>query len=148
MYIIYFLGLSFTCQLQANEQGRTVQSLPFICPECYQMHIWHPQTMFLDSSQCPEYSLEIQAQILAALCAIHNFIWTYEMDDTIMEPDNLDDSTPSDHDHAASAAAAAELNYPQQNRMKLLSKCGTITCTYMRWTQVRKISWEMKMKSF
>ena len=62
----------------------------------------------------PEYSLEIQAQIPAALCAIHNFIRTYETDDTITEPNYLDNGAPNNYDHAASAAAAAELNRPSE----------------------------------
>lgn len=62
----------------------------------------------------PEYSLKIQAQIPAALCAIHNFIWTYETDDMSTEPDYFDNHTPNNHDHAASAAAAAELDRPSE----------------------------------
>jgi hypothetical protein len=58
----------------------------------------------------PEYSLQIQAQIPAALCAIHNFIRTHDIDDAVTEPEFMDD-TPNDHNHNASAAAAAEADH-------------------------------------
>ena len=62
----------------------------------------------------PEYSLEIQAQIPAALCTIHNFICTHDVDENVVEPDLGDDEAQNDHDHdhIASAAAAAELDHP------------------------------------
>ena len=62
----------------------------------------------------PEYSLEIQARIPAALCTIHNFIRTHDVDENVVEPDLGDDEAQNDHDHdhIASAAAAAELNPP------------------------------------
>jgi len=62
----------------------------------------------------PEYSLEIQARIPAALCTIHNFICTHDVDENVVEPDLGDDEAQNDHDHdhIASAAAAAELDHP------------------------------------
>ena len=62
----------------------------------------------------PEYSLEIQARIPAALCTIHNFICTHDVDENVVEPDLGDDEAQNDHDHdhIASAAAAAELDCP------------------------------------
>jgi hypothetical protein len=62
----------------------------------------------------PEYSLEIQAQIPAALCTIHNFIRMHDIDENVVEPDLGDDEAQNDHDHdhIASAAAAAELDHP------------------------------------
>jgi hypothetical protein len=41
----------------------------------------------------PEYNLEIQAHIPAALCVIHNFIAKYDSSDA-----SLSENTPSDHD--------------------------------------------------
>ena len=63
----------------------------------------------------PEYSLNIQAQIPAALCAIHNFIHTHDADDIMPEMD-LDNGNPNDHDYVASAAAAAQLDHPSEIR--------------------------------
>src|ERR1700729_427961 len=62
----------------------------------------------------PEYNLEIQARIPAALCTIHNFIRTHDVDKNVVEPDLGDDEAQNDHDHdhIASAAAAAELDCP------------------------------------
>ena len=60
----------------------------------------------------PEYSLEVQARIPAALCAIHNFIRIHDpAEDTVLAADNdndYDDNTALDRDHEAFAAAAAE----------------------------------------
>jgi hypothetical protein len=66
----------------------------------------------------PEYSLEIQAWIPAALCTIHNFIRTHDVDENVVEPDLGDDEAQNDHDHdhIASAAAAAELDRPSARR--------------------------------
>ena len=58
----------------------------------------------------PEYSMEIQAQIPAALCAINNFIHTHDTDVSLTEPEFMD-YTPNDHDHNASVAAAAEADH-------------------------------------
>jgi hypothetical protein len=55
----------------------------------------------------PEYSMEIQARIPAALCAIHNFIRTHDNDESLTEPEFVD-YMPNDHDHNASVAAAVE----------------------------------------
>jgi hypothetical protein len=41
----------------------------------------------------PEYNLEIQARIPAALCVIHNFIAKYDSSDA-----SLSENTLSDHD--------------------------------------------------
>lgn len=55
----------------------------------------------------PEYNLEIQARIPAALCSIHNFIRTHgdqlDRDENLVEPDCINDC--GDHDHVAEAAA-------------------------------------------
>jgi hypothetical protein len=66
----------------------------------------------------PEYSLEIQGRIPAALCTIHNFIRTHDVDKTIVESDLGDDEAQNahDHNHVASAAAAAELDRPSARR--------------------------------
>jgi hypothetical protein len=67
----------------------------------------------------PEYSLHIQARIPAALCAMHNFITIHDPgEDNILTDDNdLDDTPPAlDHDHEASAAAAAEIDTPSTKR--------------------------------
>jgi hypothetical protein len=56
----------------------------------------------------PEYSLEIQVRLPAALCAIHNFIPTHDTDDRddiLTEPEFID-HTSDDHDNASIAAAA------------------------------------------
>ena len=63
----------------------------------------------------PEYSLEIQAQIPAALCAIHNFICTHDTNDTLTEPEFMD-YTNDNHDHDASMAAAAEADHSSERR--------------------------------
>ena len=62
---------------------------------------WHFQILLT----APKYSLEIQAWIPAALCAIHNFIHTHNTDDTLTEPEFMD-YTSNDHDNASIAAAA------------------------------------------
>ena len=41
---------------------------------------------------------------------------TYETDNTITEPNYFDNSTPNDHDHAASTATAAELDHPSEKQ--------------------------------
>jgi hypothetical protein len=63
----------------------------------------------------PEYSLEIQARIPAALCAIHNFMRTHDTDDSLTEPEFMD-HTLNDHDHDASAAVAAEADCSSERR--------------------------------
>ena len=60
-----------------------------------------------------EYNLDIQARILAALCALHNFICTHDTDDIIPEVNH--DNT-YDHDYATSSSVAAELNHPSEKR--------------------------------
>jgi hypothetical protein len=65
----------------------------------------------------PEYSLQIQARIPAALCAIHNFISIHDpAEDPILTVNDNDDRIPMDHDHEASAAAAAEIDIPSAKR--------------------------------
>jgi hypothetical protein len=70
----------------------------------------------------PEYSLQIQARIPAALCAIHNFIAIHDpADDTAIlaladEGDNDNIPLNRDHDHEASAAAAADIDTPSTRR--------------------------------
>jgi hypothetical protein len=72
----------------------------------------------------PEYSLQIQARIPAALCAIHNFIRIHDpAEDAIFTADDDDDNHGNppldqdlDHDHIANAAAAAEIDTPSLKR--------------------------------
>ena len=60
-----------------------------------------------------EYSIQIQARIPTALCAIHNFIRIHDpAKDEILTADDDNDNTPIDHDYEASAAAAAEIDTP------------------------------------
>jgi DDE superfamily endonuclease len=63
----------------------------------------------------PEYSLDIQARIPAALCAIHNFNRTHDAEDIVPEID-IDNGNPNDHDYVASAAAAVQLDHPSEIR--------------------------------
>lgn len=63
----------------------------------------------------PEYNLDIQARIPAALCALHNFIRTHDADDITPELD-VDHDNTYDHDHAASSSVAAELDHPSEKR--------------------------------
>jgi DDE superfamily endonuclease len=73
----------------------------------------------------PAYSLDIQARIPAALCAIHNFIRIHDpADEAIGTSDDDDDDdgdtgAPFDRDHIAAAAAAAELDGPSQRRDRI-----------------------------
>ena len=65
----------------------------------------------------PEYSLQIQARIPAALCAIHNFITIHNpADDMTLTVDDDDDNAPFDHDHEASTAASTEIDTPSMKR--------------------------------
>jgi hypothetical protein len=66
----------------------------------------------------PEYSLQIQARIPAALCAIHNFISVHDpAEDIILTVDDDDNNRPPlDHDHEAPAPAAAEIDTPSMKR--------------------------------
>jgi hypothetical protein len=76
----------------------------------------------------PEYSLDIQAQIPAALCAIHNIICTHDVDDIVPEID-LDRGNPDDHDHIASSAAAEELDHPSEIRDRIAQQMwGDYVC--------------------
>jgi DDE superfamily endonuclease len=67
----------------------------------------------------PEYSLEIQARIPAALCAVHNFIRTHNPNDELVESD-LHDTMPDDHDSSHGIAsvvpATTEVDYPSSRR--------------------------------
>jgi hypothetical protein len=71
----------------------------------------------------PEYSLQIQARIPAALCAIHNFISIHDpAEDTVDDIDDHNYDNPRlDHDHEASAAdaAAADDDEPSLNRDRI-----------------------------
>ena len=58
----------------------------------------------------PEYNLDIQARIPAALCAIHNFIGIHNPDEELIHAgddndENSDDNAPFDN-HGAQAAGA------------------------------------------
>jgi hypothetical protein len=66
----------------------------------------------------PEYSLQIQARIPAALCAIHNFIRLHDPaeNETLADNDDTENDTQVDHDHEASAAVAAEIDTPSTKR--------------------------------
>ena len=67
----------------------------------------------------PEYSLQVQARIPAALCAIHNFISIHDPDeDTILTVDD-NDNTPLDDDREPFAAAAAEIDTPSMKRDRI-----------------------------
>jgi hypothetical protein len=87
----------------------------------------------------PEYNLEIQARIPAALCTIHNFIRTHEADDPVTEPDRLDDNVPDDHDHNASAVAAVELDRPLPKRDEIAQQMWD---DYMRIRNERSLGRE------
>jgi len=68
----------------------------------------------------PEYSLQIQARIPAALCAIHNFICIHDpAEEVVLAGDDHDNGAPLDHDHVASAAAAAEVDRPSARRDRI-----------------------------
>ena len=64
----------------------------------------------------PEYNLQIQARIPAALCAIHNFISVHDPAEDPFPSDDDNDNAPLDHDHQASAAAATEIDEPSTIR--------------------------------
>lgn len=69
----------------------------------------------------PEYSLNIQARLPAALCAVHNFISAHEpLADIPLAGGDFgdlgDDGGPNDHDHIASAGAAAAADQPSARR--------------------------------
>jgi hypothetical protein len=65
----------------------------------------------------PEYSLQIQARIPAALCAVHNFISIHDpAEGTILTVDDDDDNDAAlDHGHEA-FAATAEIDTPLMRR--------------------------------
>jgi len=86
----------------------------------------------------PEYSLEIQARIPAALCAIHNFIRTYETDEDLTAT-NSDDYIPNDHDRVASVAVAADLDVPSAKRDLIAQQMWD---DYIRICDERGLSWE------
>ena len=68
----------------------------------------------------PEYSLQIQARIPAALCAIHNFICIHDpAEGVVLAGDDHDNGAPLDNDHVASAAAAAEVDRPSARRDRI-----------------------------
>ena len=63
--------------------------------------------------------MEIQARIPAALCAIHNFIHIHDTADNIILTDDDHDGNLFDHDHVASASAAAEIDEPSARRDRI-----------------------------
>lgn len=75
----------------------------------------------------PEYNLDIQAQIPAAACAIHNFIRHHDPDDSDISfemDDNADGDGDGDRDEhpgptAVQATAAAELREATANRDRI-----------------------------
>ena len=101
------------------------------------MHFRCIETSFQNPPSCSQYSLEIQAQIPAALCAIHNFICTYETDDDVTAT-NLDDY-PNDHDHIASVAVAADLDVPSVKWDLIVQKMWD---DYACICDERGLSWE------
>ena len=64
----------------------------------------------------PKYSLEIQARIPAALCAIHNFICVHDSTDSVDDEDNNDGTALNDD---AAEAAPAEPNEPSARRDRI-----------------------------
>jgi hypothetical protein len=66
--------------------------------------------------------MEIQARIPAALCAIHNFIRIHDTADDIILTDDDHDGNPFDHDHVASASAAAEIDEPSARRDRIAER--------------------------
>jgi hypothetical protein len=68
-----------------------------------------------------EYSMEIQARIPAALCVIHNFICIHDPADKVIVADNGGDHNDNlfDHEHIASASAAAEIDEPSARRDRI-----------------------------
>ena len=70
---------------------------------------WHFWILLL----APEYSLQIQARISAALCAIHNFICIHDpAEEVVLTGNDHDNNAPLDHDHVASATTATEVDRP------------------------------------
>jgi hypothetical protein len=63
--------------------------------------------------------MEIQARIPAALCAMHNFIRIHDTADDIILTDDDHDGNLFDHDHVASASAAAEIDEPSARRDRI-----------------------------
>jgi hypothetical protein len=61
--------------------------------QCNRADFWCRERHFWILLLAPEYNLEIQARILAVLCAIHNFIAKYDSSDAL-----LSENTLSDHD--------------------------------------------------
>jgi hypothetical protein len=68
--------------------------------------------------------MEIQARIPAALCAIHNFIRVHDpAEEVIVADDGGDhDGNPFDHDHIASASAAAAIDEPSTRQDKIADR--------------------------
>jgi DDE superfamily endonuclease len=69
----------------------------------------------------PEYNLDIQARIPAALCAIHNFIVIHNPDEEQIHAgdendENGDDNAPFDNHHDGAQAAGAGFDGPSVRR--------------------------------
>jgi hypothetical protein len=63
--------------------------------------------------------MEIQARIPAALCALHNFIRIHDTANDIILTDDNRDGNLFDHDHVASASAAAVIDEPSARRDRI-----------------------------
>jgi hypothetical protein len=67
----------------------------------------------------PEYSLEIQARIPAALCAIHNFICIHDPIDEVMYTDDDDSNNGVVSNDDTIEAVAAEADQPLARRDRI-----------------------------
>jgi hypothetical protein len=67
----------------------------------------------------PEYSLEIQARIPAALCAIHNFICIHDPIDEVMYTDDDDSNNGVVFNDDTIEAVAAEVDQPLARRDRI-----------------------------
>jgi hypothetical protein len=67
----------------------------------------------------PEYSLEIQARIPAALCAIHNFICIHDPIDEVMYTDDDDSNNGVVSNDDTIEAVAAEADQPLVRRDRI-----------------------------
>jgi hypothetical protein len=66
--------------------------------------------------------MEIQARMPAALCAIHNFIHIHDTASDIILTDDDRDGNLFDHDHVASASAAAVIDKPSARRDRIVQQ--------------------------
>jgi hypothetical protein len=134
---IYFLGLC----LYYNYRPQNKEELFNLCHASAQNVIEHIfgvlKRRFRILLLAPEYSLEIQARIPAALCAVHNFIRTYETNEDLTAPNS--DYTLNDHDHVASVAVAADLDAPSAKRDLIAQQMWD---DYVRIRDERGLNWE------